>query len=108
MASTDGFLRATGRLLVLLALVAVPAAIYVFVVVRGQAVSATAQSLRAVGEVGAQLDDRLDALRQVAVNALKANKTESRAGQCPRGKCEGNAASGDTLAQLRSIRCSMV
>lgn len=59
--------RATSRLLVLLALVAVPSGIYLFAVVTKQENFHTARNLRAVSEVGAQLEDRFDALVQIAL-----------------------------------------
>ncbi|HZF29711.1 MAG TPA: hypothetical protein VE907_11365 [Gammaproteobacteria bacterium] len=94
MSSQEGLLRATGRLLVLLALVAIPAAIYAFVVVKSQVASATAQNLRAVGEIGAQLDDRLDALRQVGVTFLRTQREGSNKGDDPAG--------ADVLRQLKT------
>jgi hypothetical protein len=58
--------RATGRLMILLAVVAVPAGIYMLVVVKKQEAFYTARNLRAVAEVGAQLNDRLDAVQQIS------------------------------------------
>jgi hypothetical protein len=103
MTSPEGLMRATGRLLVLLALVAIPAAIYAFVVVRGQVASATAENLRAVGEIGAQLDDRLDALRQVTVTFLGRPRKPLPTEPCASASCILTADAGaDVIAQLRT------
>lgn len=79
--------RATARMLILLVIIAIPAGIYVFVVVKKQEAAATAQNLRAVKDVGVQLDDRLGALMQIAdrfPDKFQLGNSEKPSAACPK------------------------
>jgi len=100
------FARATSRLLLILAIVAVPAAIYVFVVVGQQAESNTALNLRVVSEAGAHLDDRLQVLANIAnalsFNAIVVEKLKEFGDSLSSGDVDDGACREDQLLCMRT------